>query len=64
MIHSNNKEKFYFEIDKNKDNLFYFNLKDKNGKVYLKSGSYTQKTNCQNGIKSVSYTHLTLPTKA
>lgn len=53
MIHSNNKEKFYFEIDKNKDNLFYFNLKDKNGKVYLKSGSYTQKTNCQNGIKSV-----------
>ena len=53
MIHSNNNKKYFFEIDKNEDNLFYFNLKDKNGNIYLGSGSYTQKTNCRKGIKTV-----------
>ena len=53
MIDSNSNEKFYFEINKDQYNLFYFNLKDKNGNIYLKSGSYTQKTNCQKGVKSV-----------
>ena len=35
-----------------KDKLFYFHLLFKN-KVILSSYSYTQKTNCLNGIKSV-----------
>ena len=46
-------EKLYFEINKDQYNLFYFNLKDKNGNIYLKSGSYTQKTNCLKGIRSI-----------
>ena len=53
MKHSTNKEKLYFEINKDQYNLFYFNLKDKNGNIYLKSGSYTQKTNCLKGIRSI-----------
>ena len=53
MMYPNNKEKFYFEIDKNKDNLFYFQLKDKNGKIYLESPPYTRKTDCQKELKSV-----------
>ena len=53
MIDSNNNEKYFFEINKNKDNFFYFNLKDKNGKIHFKSGSYAQKTDCKKGIKSV-----------
>ena len=53
MIDSNNNEKYFYEINKDQYNLFYFNLKDKNGNIYLKSGSYTQKTNCLKGIKSV-----------
>ena len=53
MIHSTNNEKYFFEINKDQYNLFYFNLKDKNGNIYLKSGSYTQKTNCLKGIRSI-----------
>ncbi|MCX8676239.1 MULTISPECIES: YegP family protein [unclassified Apibacter] len=53
MKHSTNNEKLYFEINKDQYNLFYFNLKDKNGNIYLKSGSYTQKTNCLKGIRSI-----------
>ena len=53
MMYPNNNEKYFFEINKDQYNLFYFNLKDKNGNIYLGSGSYTQKTNSQNGIKSV-----------
>ena len=46
-------EKLYFEINKDQYNLFYFNLKDKNGNIYLKSGSYAQKTNYLKGIRSI-----------
>ena len=53
MKDSNSNEKYFFEINKDQYNLFYFNLKDKNGNIYLKSGSYTQKTNCLKGINSV-----------
>lgn len=53
MKDSNSNEKFYFEINKDQYNLFYFNLKDKNGNIYLKSGSYTLKTNCKHGIRSI-----------
>lgn len=54
MIHStNNKEKFYFEINKDKDNFFYFQLKNKEDKILLKSWLFTNKTNCRNGIKTV-----------
>ena len=53
MIDSNNNEKYFYEINKDQYNLFYFNLKDKNGNIYLKSGSYTQKTNCLKGIRSI-----------
>ena len=53
MTHTNNNEKYFFEIKKNKDNFFYFQLKNKEDKILLKSGSYTQKTNCQKGVKSV-----------
>ena len=53
MIHTNNKEKYFFEINKDKGNLFYFNLKGEGDKILLKSGSFTQKINCQKGIKSV-----------
>ena len=53
MIHSTNNEKYFFEIKKNKDNFFYFQLKNKEDKILLKSGSFTQKTNCQKGVKSV-----------
>ena len=53
MIHTNNKEKFYFEINKDKDNFFYFQLKNKEDKILLKSWQFTNKTNCRNGIKTV-----------
>ena len=53
MKDSNSNEKYFFEINKDQYNLFYFNLKDKNGNIYLKSGSYTQKTNCLKGIRSI-----------
>ena len=53
MIHSNNNEKYFFEINKTKYNFFLFDLKDKNGNIYLESGLYTQKTNCQKVIESV-----------
>lgn len=52
MTHSN-KEKFYFEINKNEGNFFLFDLKDKNGNIYLESGLYTQKTNYLKGIRSI-----------
>ena len=53
MIHSNNNEKFYFEINKDQYNLFYFNLKDEEGNIYLESWRYANKTNCRKGIKTV-----------
>ena len=61
MKDSNNNKKFFFEIDKNKDNFFsyfydrfYFKLKDEEeGKIYLKSDLYTNKTDSQNWINSV-----------
>ncbi|PQL89808.1 YegP family protein [Apibacter sp. wkB309] len=55
MKHSNNnKEKFYFEIYKEERfNLFYFELKDEEGNIYLESWQFTYKTNCKEGIKSV-----------
>ena len=53
MIHSANKEKLYFEINKDQYNLFYFNLKDKNGNICLKRSFYKHKTSCQEGIESV-----------
>lgn len=42
-----------FIIDKTKDGQFRFNLTAKNGQVILSSESYTSKTGCKNGIKSV-----------
>ena len=53
MIHTINKEKFYFEINKNEDDFFYFQLKDEKSKILLKSLIYTHKTDCQKWIKSV-----------
>ena len=53
MIHSTNNEKYFFEIDKNEDNLFYFNLKDEEGNFYIESDLYVRKTSCQEGIESV-----------
>ena len=54
MTHSANNEKYFFEIRKNQfNNLFYFYLIDEEGIIYLESCSYTQKTNCLKGIKSV-----------
>ena len=59
MIHSNNNEKFYFEIYKDEydystsNDLFYFKLKDEEGNIYLESWQFTNKTNCRNGIKTV-----------
>ena len=53
MIHSTNNGKYFFEIYKDEDNFFYFQLKNKEDKILLKSSSFTQKTNCQKGVKSV-----------
>ena len=53
MMYPNNNEKFYFEINKNKDNLFYFLLKDDDGNFCLVSLPYTLKTNCKHGIRSI-----------
>lgn len=52
MTHTNNK-KYFFEIYKTKYNFFLFDLKDKNGNIYLESGLYTQKTNCLKRIEPV-----------
>ncbi|PQL89819.1 DUF1508 domain-containing protein [Apibacter sp. wkB309] len=53
MIHSNNKEIFYFKITKDYNNLFFFCLKNEKGNICLGSLPYTRKTDCQEGIKSV-----------
>ena len=57
MIHSNNKEKYFFEINRYKDTFsndrFYFNLKDEKGNIYLESDLYVLKTCCKKEIKSV-----------
>lgn len=53
MIYPRNNKKYFFEIDKNEDNFFYFQLKDEEGNIYLERGAYTYKTNCKHGIKSV-----------
>lgn len=52
MTHTNNK-KYFFEINKDKRNLFYFYLRDEEGKILIESGSYTLKTNCKHGIRSI-----------
>ena len=53
MTLTNNNKKFYFEIHKYKDNLFYFYLKDEEGNIYLESDLYVRKTSCQEELKSV-----------
>ena len=53
MIQSNNKEKYFFEINKDEDDFFYLRLKGEEDKTLLKCGSFTQKTKCQKGVKSV-----------
>lgn len=53
MTHSTNKDKYFFEINKDEDNLFYFQLKDKNGKIYLGSYFYKKKNKCEKRINSV-----------
>ena len=53
MKHSNNNEKYFFEIHKDYDGLFYFQLKNEKSKILLKSLIYTHKTDCQKWIKSV-----------
>lgn len=53
MIYPRNNKKYFFEIDKNEDNFFYFQLKDEDGNIYLERGAYTFKTNCKHGINSV-----------
>ena len=61
MKHSNNNEKYFFEIHKDYDgiflyttyDLFFFKLKNEEGKILLKSLQYEHKTNCRNGIKTV-----------
>lgn len=51
MENKKNNLKYFFEIKK--EDLYYFSLKDEEGKTYLESGSFTQKINCRNGIISV-----------
>lgn len=53
MTLTNNKEKYFFEINKNEDDFFYLRLKGEEDKTLLKCGSFTQKTKCQKGVKSV-----------
>ena len=53
MKDSNSNEKYFFEINKDQYNLFYFILKDEEGNIYLESWRYTNKTNCRKGIKTV-----------
>ena len=59
MIHSNNNEKFFFEIYKDEDDVFYsndrfyFKLKDEDGNSYIRSRPYLHKTDCQKELKSV-----------
>lgn len=59
MIHSNNKEKYFFEIYQDYDKFtlnedqFFFKLKDKNGKIYLESYPYIHKTKCLKDVKLV-----------
>ena len=59
MKHSNNIEKFYFEIYKDEDDVsssndrFYFKLKDEDGNSYIRSRPYLLKTDCQKELKSV-----------
>ena len=48
-----NNKKYFFEINKNEDDFFYFQLKDEKSKIILKSLIYTHKTDCQKWIKSV-----------
>jgi len=40
-----------FEINKSRNNQFYFNLKAGNGQVIVTSETYTTKQNCENGIE-------------
>ena len=51
MNHSTNKEKLYFEIYKDEDDVsssndrFYFKLKDEDSNSYIRSRPYIQKLN-------------------
>jgi uncharacterized protein YegP (UPF0339 family) len=40
-----------FEINRSKNNQFYFNLKAGNGQTIVTSETYTTKQNCENGIE-------------
>jgi len=42
-----------FQINKSKDNQFYFNLKTASGDVILTSGMYAEKSTVKSGIESV-----------
>ena len=42
-----------FEIYKDSNNEFRFNLKASNGEIILHSEAYTSKTACKNGINAV-----------
>ena len=59
MIHSNNNEKYFFEIYQDYDKFtlnedqFFFKLKDKNGKIYLESRAFIHKTKCLKYVKLV-----------
>ncbi|MCX8676252.1 MULTISPECIES: hypothetical protein [unclassified Apibacter] len=55
MKHSNNNEKYFFEIHKDYDGLFYFQLKDYEDNIYLDIGNYTQKTKCEKEVKGIIY---------
>ena len=59
MTHSTNKEKFYFEIYKDEDDVsssndrLYFKLKDEDGNSYIRSRPHIHKTECLKELKSV-----------
>jgi uncharacterized protein YegP (UPF0339 family) len=42
-----------FEINKSKDEQYYFNLKAPNNEIIATSEMYTTKQNCENGINAV-----------
>lgn len=50
---NNNEEKYFFEIHKDYNNLFYFDLKDEEGNFLLESSLYKRKTNYLKGVKNM-----------
>ena len=51
-----------FEIYKDKSGKFRYRMRAANKEIILSGQAYKSKASCKNGIASVSYTHLTLPT--